>query len=48
MGNKTCFKCFNLSNCQILKKFEDENGRVNIQVLEAYADDCSKYFNPNE
>lgn len=48
MENRTCFKCNKLSDCKKLEELKDENGRVNVQVLNTFASDCSDYFNPKE
>lgn len=48
MGNKTCFKCSKMSDCKKLDEFKDENGRVNIQILNTLASDCCEYLNPKE
>jgi hypothetical protein len=48
MGDRTCFKCSMLNDCNILEIMKDVEGNVFVQVLNTYAKVCDKYFNPKE
>ena len=43
MENKTCLECDRISSCKKLEDLKDDEGRVSVQILNAFADTCDEF-----